>query len=362
MKGFDFLKLGFNDEDKKFFEEDMINYKKQMNRLLSDARKAAKKDKCYYCRKDTSSFCNSHSIPAFILKNIATNGNLLYSSSLTDLPLIDYEKGVNNSGTFHIICRECDKNIFKEYENPDNYKSKPNTQMIAQIAMKNCLKLISKRLNENELYGILKSYDNSPTEFANSMQKVNNLDLKEFEENFNKARIQSKRKDAQGYYLFYYEELEYVVPIAFQNSVSLIVDLEGNIINDIYYQNPKYKIQDIHICIFPLENTSIIMMFMDEEHKRYRQFYKQLNNLSKEDQLSVINYIVFLYSEDIFLSKQIDEEILSNENLKNVSKQIQLAIRVGSSNSNVIEEAKEVYDLSKRNKIPNLLSKEYKLR
>lgn len=64
---------------------------------------------------------------------------------------MDDEKGIREAGTFQLICRECDSVIFQEYENEDNYKKEPNGMMLAQIAMKNYLKAISKRLNELEI-------------------------------------------------------------------------------------------------------------------------------------------------------------------------------------------------------------------
>lgn len=37
---------------------------------------------------------------------------------LFDLEVLDLNKVVNNSGTFHIICNNCDNKYFKDYENP----------------------------------------------------------------------------------------------------------------------------------------------------------------------------------------------------------------------------------------------------
>ena len=94
--------------------------------------------------------------------------------------------------------------------------------------------------------------------------------------------------------LFCYEKLNYVVPVAFQGSITLIVDLDGNIINNIYNKDDKYRTQDVHICIFPLKEKSVVMMFIDSNSKRYRNFYKKFNKLSHNDKLSLINYITTL--------------------------------------------------------------------
>jgi len=123
-----------------------------MNKLLSEARKAAKPDKCILCGEKQTSFCNSHSVPQLSLRNITDNGKVLHASALMGIDIIDIEKGVNNSGTFHFICNSCDGTFFQDYENEQNLKSKPSDKVLAEIAVKNFLLQLSKRTQEEELY------------------------------------------------------------------------------------------------------------------------------------------------------------------------------------------------------------------
>ena len=76
-------------------------------------------------------------------------------NTIIDLPILKADKGVNEAGTFHLICRECDGKIFQDYEEPLNYEDMPTIKMLAQIDMKNNLKFISKRLMEKELYDLM---------------------------------------------------------------------------------------------------------------------------------------------------------------------------------------------------------------
>lgn len=59
----------------------------------------------------------------------------------------------------------------------------------------------------------------------------------------------------------------------------MVCDFEDEVINDIYNMNPDYHTKEIHIAVFPLEQESIIMLFIDARDRRYRKFYKQLNKL-----------------------------------------------------------------------------------
>ena len=192
MNKVELLKLGLSQEEKKEFESDIVANKKKINNVLSEARKSSKGEKCLYCGKETTSFCNSHSIPAFCLRNIATNGTVFHSNTFVDLPLLDFDKGVNKAGTFQLICRECDSVIFKQYEEPSNYENKPTPQMIAEIAMKNYLKAISKRVNEHAIFDKVKEHKFEAIGFANYMQEIQNTDLNEYKKGYEKAKRISK--------------------------------------------------------------------------------------------------------------------------------------------------------------------------
>ena len=131
---------------------DTIPVRKQMNELLREAQKDSKPEKCILCGKNQTSFCNSHSVPQMILKNIADNGKVLQANVLFDLEVLDLDKGVNNSGTFHIICNDCDNKYFNDYENPIALLNKPTDKMLAEIALKDTLIQLDKRDQELKLF------------------------------------------------------------------------------------------------------------------------------------------------------------------------------------------------------------------
>ena len=131
---------------------DIVKIRKQISKLFSEARNAAKPDKCILCGKPQTSFCNSHSIPQLSLRNISSDGKLLLASALMGIEVVDDEKGVNNSGTFHFICNDCDGSFFQDYEN----EQKALTQEVidSQQALENAnqkvtdLRLLLRTLRE----------------------------------------------------------------------------------------------------------------------------------------------------------------------------------------------------------------------
>lgn len=349
-----------SDDIKTLSESEQIQFRKEINELLRNVRSSVKSEYCYCCGRKVDGFCNSHSVPKFCLKNIADNGEVATLNSLLKNPLMEKEKGVTKAGTFHLICRECDSSLFSDYENPDNYQKIPDQKMLAQIALKNSLVSVSKRLMEIELYNVLKNISDGYDDLLDEKIRISLMDLNEYEKNYRKAKKAVEKEFLSEYYLCFYEQLDYVVPIAFQSSLVLTHDFEGNIINDIYNQSAKYELKNINICIFPLKEKSVIMMFIENGDKRYRSFYKQFNKLSLKEKLSAITFIIFAYSEDIYFSKSIQKYIESNEYL----------IDAGKSGTDIISEIpiwdplsiiKEKHDLSIRNDILNLLTKEYSL-
>lgn len=355
---FDMFRLGLTNEDKQFYERDKISINKKLASIQKRCREASRNSTCYTCGSFCTSFCNSHSVPKFCLQNIAVNGFVYYSNTFIDYPMLNNQKGVNEAGTFHIICRNCDSKLFSNYENPDNYSRIPNDKMLAEIAMKNYLRSISKRQLEIQLY---KEIEKMSGQDVSQMQKVNELDLCDYTKGFEYAKKATQKKWDDNYYLFCYEKLDYVVPMAYQNNVALISDLEGRIINNIYDISANYHIANIHVCVFPLKEHSVIIMFIRDGEKRLRRFCKQFKKLDLNKKLEVINYIVFSYSEDVFFYKGIDRSILENQELEKVSKQTTVAV-MNNPSINAIERAARAFDLNKCDTIPNLLKRDNRVR
>lgn len=214
---------------------DEFEINKKFNEIIKKSHENSKLDYCVCCGDKLSSFCNSHSLPEFVLKNISDNGMVYNSNKFFGAPLIKDTKGLNNSGTFKRICKKCDKEIFKDYEDISKIEQEPDDNIMAQIDLKNSLRMYDKRLNEIELYKIFMamSLDNEMNYHMDEKQKVNDLDLNEIKEEINRDMKILNEKTTSNFELIYWKKLDYVTPIAFQGHVALHGDLKGKIINDI---------------------------------------------------------------------------------------------------------------------------------
>ena len=352
---------GMTPEERKRYEKNKIEINKKVSSLITEATKNAKLECCILCHKPCSSFCNSHSIPQFALKRIAEDGKVMLPLQ-DEILTIGKDIGVNKAGTFHIICRDCDSRVFQLYEDPNAYNSKPADQMLAQIALKDVLLMISKRNQEREQYKLVGEQAEFLKDFADEKIYWGNFDLRDYGEDLEYARSSLDGRKSNRYYLCFYTVLDYVVPYAAQSSVTLISDFEDSIVNNIYSQEQKYRIKAIHVAVFPLKSTSAILLFIEDGVKRYRKFYRSLRKLPKDDQLAAINYLVFSYTENVFMNPTTHKELKKNDFFMDMCrKSTDFRSHTPFPLDDPLEAAVKEFSLSKRNEIPNLLSREYAL-
>lgn len=301
-------------------EIDIVKFRKKMSKLLSTARNTSKPHECILCRNPQTSFCNSHSVPQLVLKNIAENGKVLHASALIGIDVVNVEDGVKNSGTFHFICNDCDGKFFRDYENEQNLKRKPSDKMLAEIAVKNLLLQLSKREQEKELYVELQkefnAYDN-----LEKLEEINGLDIRDYTEEIQFHKNIADNNISGGYQILFWRIVPYKVPIAIQSAIALTKDLEGNDINDVFDMSESAKMQFMHLAILPLKEESVILAFYHKRDKLYRKLRHQINSSSDQKVFRFLNYIIFAYTENYFISKKIKETIESNEKLSKLGQE-----------------------------------------
>lgn len=105
-------------------------------------------------------------------------------------------------------------------------------------------------------------------------------------------------------------------------------------------------------------------MFVNRDYKHYGSLTKnQMEKFSLNELLSIINYIIFLYSEDVYLGCD-----LSEDTLKQLFPVCKISLPEIYQNNYFYKSKSEIdkilrrdYDLRKRKDIPNLLSEKYRI-
>lgn len=344
--------------------EEIIEIRKVLNQHIKNARKKSRHKKCLLCGK-TGGFCDSHIIPQFCLENIAWNGKLNSFNTLIDSKLLDNDSGISNAGIFRIICKSCDGRVFQDYEKLEAYETYPTEKALNQIALKNALRDIYKHETEIELF-----------EASKQMMKEKSPILYLFIKMLIDAQIEARKRDIQECYEIFnisksfittseswirvisYDKLNYTCPIAYQGMIPLVTGIDGEIINDIFNHDANYKIEYLHIAILPLKESTAVIMFIDSNSTRYAQFEEHIANMQQKQRLEIINRIIFLYTEDYYLSKQIDEDTIMM--LQESAKLLQDSVTMNPKRS--IKNAVKDYDLRRDICLPNLLLKDYSVK
>ena len=374
--------ITFEDFENNLDKAEQIKVNKYLSQIKEKIFKEFVKDRgdyCFNCKKNRNGhknnkekfkICDSHTLPQSILKNITMDKHMYYYSK-SILETYEKKSGISNAGIFKLICTECDSSIFKQYENEiQNYGIKLSNEALKQIEMKNVLKMIYE--NKLEYIGYKKHL-----EYLGSCMNVNLInDIKdayvkkeEYRKQIDKfeKRYDYLKKGEVEYRVLYEEELPYIIPVAFQTTLGLIVDFDGNYINKPFpledYKNSEF----FYFCGFPFKDKesknikksgSKIIIFEDINNKRYEAFFDRLKKFEKNEQLAILNYILFVYSEEYFISKGISKEVLQRlKPLVNTTPDLKIYNKVPEEK--IRQEYAKIYDYLNYSEYPNLLSKEY---
>ncbi len=346
--------------------------REKFNKFLSKVRKQLFDkplfENCQICKKH-SKFCSSHTIPQFILKNIANKGHLYNQQILNDTPLTKTTNGIKNTQTFESICCECDSKVFQNYENSENYSTAPTEQMLNEIALK-CHLFSQYRLTHD-----IKMHEYANKEFCNRYcikehrgPYSNLINCHKLDKKYHAKQIEEILKAIQSgtslYKIGYYAKLNYIVPIVFQDCFSLYFDLRGRKINN-PFSDKIDGLDYLFFCIFPFEKESIVFIFYKTNCHKYNNFFQDLKSLPLDEQLSIINFLIFIYSENLFISKDISNSVLNDIKLKSISQlqPVSCTTRTESSHDEKrkLENYKKAYNIANHKNCANLLDKKYAL-
>ena len=300
------------DDYKNLTQEEIINIRRIKSKNYKDALKKARLPYCFLCGKEVKGFCNSHSIPSFILKEISDEGYVYNFSSLLGMEQIIGEKvGLNTAGVFSMICNDCDQKFFKDYESKDKivgiYNKIKNKKIdnevdkvLALIYIKSILKsLFRKRIDVYEMKEIYDNFD-----VIHNEPYVSNMNVNDYMIEFKKC--EEVLHGNQNIIVYESIELPYKVSFCTQSLISLQNDIDNQCINNVFCMDPNYHIVDICICMFPFDDKSYIFIFgLENSKQRYKNLFRKYKKLTHQQKLKLIQTIIFSYSEEVYISKEL---------------------------------------------------------
>lgn len=335
-----------------------IEHLKKYRQITRQAEKDAKQKKCLICDKNQDSFCNSHIIPQFVLNNISAKGHLyrgIDAFNISSNSQLYKEKGINNTWTFRVLCKDCDKRYFADYESEEALLSRPTTKVMAEIALKSVIMQIAKRYNEIALYNLMEENIRD----KHLLDEEKELDLRDYLFDFRRFKKIIDKNLKSGFTLIYYNVLNYVTAFAMQGPIPVHRDIDGEIVNDVNDFSHDIRMQELYCGVFPLKDKTVILAFHHRDDINFKKFDRKFLKLNEEEKLEYLNYLIFKYCEHYAISPDVKPEILSNKNL------IKLSQEQNDSPSHFINMYDILFgnnELVGRKEIPNLLAENNKLR
>ncbi len=312
---------------------------------------------CPICKKKVSGFCKSHSLPKFVLKHLADNGNIKIGKSFQSGTYKNLFGG-SNTLIFNSICRECDSSFFQDYENEDIFRNKMSDVAINEIAIKSYFRYLYRQ--QKEVVRFRKLIEKEKHEDARSFY-LNQLFLAKtnVEDTLNKLDKCLKEKNKHNYYVIDEIDLNYQTELAYQGFVTPVYGFD-ELINNVYDYNLKNKIYQLGVCVFPHKNGTKILLFCEEGATKLKYFYKKYRTLNLNQKLYVINYMLLLFEEEwavngLFKTK-LNKDTLLLINQRDVVYQITDNPFELLDASSMVESTKETFSLKTGGNIYNFLA------
>lgn len=293
----------------------MIAEQKIFKEIHKKAKVLSKSSKCLICGKETSSMCNSHVVPTFILKEISQDGHVAYGYSLFGEDTVDGTTGINNAHTFHLICKKCDNEFFKCYESPgkifdfDNFPISVQQKMLGSIAIKNHLSHIySKKLahNFNKIVFNIED-DNFPS--------ARKIDILEHLQYINKIKGYDYESEVP-FQIIFNMTLNRKINIASQTLICLIYDLKKQKVFEQKDLSIDNKCEYLYLNIFPYENKTKIIFYIEKDNIGHnKSFIEDFVKLSDEEKIHLLFVLMILYSEQFYINPKLKKEMLKDRKI-----------------------------------------------
>lgn len=302
----------------------IIAKQKIYKEIYKKAKELSKPSRCLICEKETSSICNSHVVPAFILREISEDGHIAYGYSLFGEDTVYGTTGINNAHTFHLICKKCDNEFFKDYESPnrifnfDKFSICEQQRILGNIAIKNHLSHIYSKAVAHNYYKIALNIktDNFPS--------ARKIDILEHIQYINKIKNYDYDSEVP-FQIIFNKTLDRKVSIASQTLICLIYDLKKRKVFEQRDLSINNKCEYLYLNVFPYENKTKIILYIEKEIVGHNKtFIEDFTKLTDGEKIHLLFILMILYSEQFYINPKLKEKMLKDRKICELFKSIDL--------------------------------------
>ena len=296
-----------------------LEFRKQYSNGLHKAEKAAKPAFCLVCGKEKS-LCNSHIVPRFILKEIDEKGMVCYSHSLVNYldNIIDSKKGINNAFNFYLICRDCDKALFANYEDQnsilkfEDLDHNKQRLVLIEMALKTHFAHIFHKQKNCCLNSMLypegssqRFYLKSACDFDVEEHRQYLLDL-----------LCARECTSFDFEVLYNKLLDYEVGMATQTIIAYMFDLQGKQLFDPHNFVTTLLSKYFYLMILPINGKTRVLFYIEKKNVPFvKSIIEQFNALTEEEKLHFIFISLIVYDEQFYINPVLQKTIKKDKKL-----------------------------------------------
>lgn len=306
-----------------------IKAKQEISKLYKYVEQLSKPTHCLLCGRRSSSFCNSHVVPQFILKEITEMGMVYYGQSLNkESDFIATKTGVKNAFTFRLICRECDKKQFANYETPeviagfDDFSYERKKLTLIEMAIKAHLAHISTKLKVHNLE-VAVYPDMLATMDMLGVPTAYQLDIAEHCDYLH-SLSKFRKSSTFPFEILFSKLLNYQTNIAAQTLISYIYDLNGCRLYDPKDFSTAVVTRYFYLIVFPYKGKTRVLFYIEKKNKfLVQKIIDQFNSLTEEEKIHFIFMSLIIYDEQFYISPKLHEVILKDKKLIKLYRKIE---------------------------------------
>ena len=267
-------------------------------------------ENCVICNKKLTSSCHSHVVPQFILKNITDNGHVAYGHTFHKLKVEGVKKttGIKDAYLFRLICKECDRNLFKHYENPDNLakfnelSENDKKLVLAELALKAHLSHMNMKYRNLVMKDIASNGEVRRNE-DKGILVAERIDINEHLE-YLKSLRKTMKTNKNPFMVLYNKLFDYKMNLATQTIISFIYDLDGNQIFDPSLIKQDNSCRYFYLMILPLKNSTRVMFYIERKYTmgHNARIIDAFSKLTEEEKLHFLFIALVIYDQQFYMN------------------------------------------------------------
>lgn len=302
---------------------DNIEIYKQMSKIKKEANKYTKGTNCALCGKECTSFCNSHTIPRFVIKNIAQNGKVYIPSMTvnnidltTRIKLFKSNPGIEETLTFDSICRECDNEVFSCVENEEVLEKEFDSKVLNLYALKILLHSQYTKTRDANLINVAGEKHNI-SDVVNLISMPWVFDMIEATREIEDYKSAMKNNTYIKHKVIIDKIIDKKTNFCCTTELTLPFSYNGKRINDLCgVDSYATRFGGIYTLVLPMKNNKTrVVMYYRRKYSNYDTLREEFWKMNLVEQLQAISNLLLIYTEEFVYNDNVLENIKSAKDI-----------------------------------------------